>query len=276
MPKIAAVQMNSTTAVGPNLLTAKMLVQKAVDEEGAELIVLPENFALMAKDPKDVLLVKESLGRGRIQDFLSELSASMGVWIIAGTIPITSPEEQKVYASTLVLNEYGERIAAYNKLHLFDVHFPDTGETYQESALFVPGQDLAVIDTPVGRIGLSICYDVRFPMMYRAMRSQGAEIFVLPSAFLEKTGRAHWQPLLRARAIENQAYMVAPNQSGLHDSGRQTYGNSMIINPWGDIIAQQAFGIGVITAEISRMLTDAIRAEFPVWQHRRTDLLDHD
>ena len=216
----------------------------------------------------DKLGVGESLGGGPIQDFLAATAARLGLWVIAGTIPIRVAADARVAAASLVYNAQGERVARYDKIHLFDVELPERAESYRESANMAPGKTPAVVDTPIGRVGLAVCYDVRFPELFRNLSAQGAEVFVLPSAFTAPTGRAHWETLLRARAIENLCYMIAPAQSGFHASGRETYGDSLIVDYWGSVRARLSSGTGVVIAELDLAAQAETRRNFPALTHR--------
>ena len=235
IPRVAAIQMNSGPDVEENLVQANGLIEQAVSD-GASLVVLPENFALMPRQESDRMYVAEDEGSGPIQSFLAQQSKKSGIWLVGGTIPLKTTERTKFYASCLMYRPDGELAARYNKIHLFDVAVSDV-EAYKESEFFEAGattsDNLLCVDTPVGRVGLTICYDVRFPELYRRLSSMGALLLSVPSAFTATTGRAHWQTLLRARAIENLAFVIASAQSGTHASGRETYGHSMIIDPWG-------------------------------------------
>ncbi len=268
MPKIAAIQMESGQTIGANLVCAKLLLKQAADR-GTTLAVLPENFAFMGTDD-GVLYIKENIGAGRIQDFISQQAQQLGIWIIAGSMPIACKQsDNKVKSACLVWNDQGQLVARYDKIHLFDVCLPGPGEMYQESTYYNPGNSTTVIDTPIGKIGLSICYDLRFPELYRELRKKGAEIIAVPSAFTATTGKMHWEPLLRARAIENQCYVIGANQSGKHDNHRRTYGHSMIISPWGKIFEEKKTGAGVIVSDIDLSRVHILREEFPVWSHRQ-------
>jgi predicted amidohydrolase len=267
MTKIAVVQMASTGQVGQNLQLTDQLVRRAV-EEGARMVVLPEGFAVMPANPKDAVLVQEAPGKGRIQDFISRLAVSAGCWIVAGTIPIQSDDPKRYLARSIVFNNVGEQVGHYDKNHLFDVFVASSNEEYAESSYTQPGSEVVVVPTPFGRLGLSVCYDLRFPELFRELRAQNAEILCVPSAFAAATGCAHWRPLLRARAIENQCYVIAPNQGGVHESGRQTYGHSMIIGPWGKVLASCEIGMGHAMADVDMVRVEVLREEFPCWQHR--------
>jgi len=268
----AAIQMNSTSRVADNLERASDLIGRAV-ESGAELIALPENFALMPRDESDRMAVAEDPAHGPIQEFLSGQARSHGIWLIGGTVPLVAAVGKKFHASSLLFGPEGQRAARYDKIHLFDVTVSDT-ESYRESDYFAAGdagsKNLICVDTPLGQIGLTICYDVRFPELYRNLSRQGAAIFSVPSAFTARTGRAHWRTLLRARAIENLAYVIAPGQSGIHDNGRETFGHSIIVDPWGKILNQLTDELeGVVIAEIDLERLNSIRRCFPSLEHRR-------
>lgn len=268
MHRVAAIQMCPSAHVDHNLAEASRLIQKAV-EGGAALIVLPEMFAIAGFDQSDKLAVKECLGTGPIQDFLAFQAKKYHVWIIGGTIPLAADNALKIRAACLVYDAHGVRVARYDKIHLFDVSVSAT-ETYSESTHTEPGNQVVVIDTPVGKVGLAVCYDLRFPELFRLMAKQGgAEIFVLPAAFTVKTGQAHWQVLLKARAIENLCYMIAPAQCGTHANGRSTYGHSLIIEPWGSILAIATTDLPqVVSATIDVDKLRALRAAMPVLTHQ--------
>lgn len=268
MTKIAAIQMASGTNVSANLIEAGKQIANAA-KAGAKLIVLPENFAIMAFENADLVKIAEEDGSGPMQDFLSEQAMKNNVWLVSGTIPLKSALENKAYAACLVYNNKGERVNRYNKIHLFDVHLEITKETYNESETFEAGNQVVVVDTPFGKIGIAICYDLRFPELFRQLVLQGAEIIVLPAAFTAITGKAHWEVLLRARAIENLCYVVASAQGGYHVNGRETHGDSMIIDPWGTIIDRLPHGPGFVIADIDTENTQKMRKNFPVLQHRK-------
>jgi predicted amidohydrolase len=266
-PIIAAIQMCSSDDVDDNLKMAASLIETAANN-GARLVVLPEMFALISNQSSAKIAIKEPLGDGKIQSFLSEQAKRNGVYLVGGTIPI-SANETKISAACLVYNDQGQRIAHYNKIHLFDVALPDK-ETHQESALIQPGNKLTVVDTPFGKIGLAICYDVRFPELFRSLFHRGAEIIILPSAFTMITGKAHWEVLTRARAIENFCYLVGACQGGDHASGRKTYGHSLIIEPWGNMVSQLANQeTGIIYAELNLSKIQEARAAIPIKEHRK-------
>ena len=266
--RVAAIQMSSGPAVADNLALADRLLGEAASD-GCALAVLPENFALMPERGRDKALHAEEPGSGPIQDFLSASAKRYEIWIVSGSMPLVSPqiEAERVYGGCPVYDAHGDTRALYRKIHLFDV---DVGEeSYRESHSMYPGDDLVAVDTPCGRIGLTICYDLRFPEMFRHLVDDGATVFTVPAAFTATTGEAHWHPLLRARAIENLAYVIAPGQYGQHPDNRSTYGHSLICDPWGRILAEQAGGDGVIVADIDPALPDKLRREFPALTNRR-------
>lgn len=268
MAKIAAIQMASGPNVSANLIEVGRQISSAA-KAGAKLIVLPENFSIMGLKDSDQVNIAEEDGSGTIQDFISEQAIQNNVWLIAGTIPLKSNSENKIYSACLVYNELGERISRYDKIHLFDVHLEITNESYKESETIDAGNEVKVVDTPFGKIGLSICYDIRFPELFRELVSLGAEIIVLPAAFTAITGKAHWEVLLRARAIENLCYLVASAQGGYHVNGRETHGDSMIIDPWGVILDHLPQGSGYVLAEVEVDNVKKIRQNFPTLQHRK-------
>jgi nitrilase len=272
--KIAAIQMASGPNVRANLESAKRLIEQAV-ESGAELVVLPENFAIMGLSESDKVAVSEADGVGPIQDFLAREASTHGIWLVGGTIPIKSPDPARVYAACLLYNDRGERVARYDKIHLFDVHLMDSNESYNESETTLNGNDVVVVDTPFGRLGLAVCYDLRFPELFRNMLDQGVEIVCLPSAFTALTGNAHWESLIRARAIENLSYVVAAAQGGYHVNGRETHGHSMVVDPWGNILNQLKSGTGVVIADLDHERLSRIRRSFPAIEHRRLSCQSH-
>ncbi|WP_347988876.1 carbon-nitrogen hydrolase family protein [Methylomonas sp. AM2-LC] len=266
----AAIQMASGPQVSANLLEADKLIAEAA-KAGSKLVALPENFAIMGMKEQDKVKVREPDGIGPIQDFLAATAKKHNVWLIGGTIPLVAEQSGKVRAACPVYNELGQRVARYDKVHLFDVSVPDTSEEYRESDSVEAGNDICVLDTPFGRLGIAVCYDLRFPEFFRLMNKdhQNIDILVIPSAFTAKTGAAHWEVLLRARAIENQCYVIAPNQGGFHRNGRQTYGHSMIVDPWGVVLDCYKTGSGFVSAEIDGHRLEKTRTSFPVLQHRR-------
>lgn len=262
--------MASSPNVEANLIEAERLI-RAASEAGAKLLVLPENFALMGLTEFDKLDHAETDGEGVIQNFLAEMASRYSVWVVGGTLPIEAPVPRKVQASCLVFDDKGTRIVRYDKIHLFDVNVPGTDERYRESDTISAGNRPRVVDTPFGRLGLAICYDLRFPELFRNMLSDGVELIAIPSAFTAKTGLAHWEVLVRARAVENLCYVIAANQGGFHRNGRQTYGRSMIVDPWGKVLAEMASGPGTVVAEIDLEMLARVRGSFPVLEHRRLE-----
>ena len=270
MTHAAVLQMTSTPDVATNLAMARQLLERA-RADGAVLASLPENFAIMGRNEVDKLAVAEPLGEGPIQSFLGHCARELGLWIIGGTIPLSVADfPDKVAAASLVFDERGRCVARYDKIHLFDVDIPQREERYRESATIAAGSEPVVVSTPIGRVGLAVCYDVRFPELFRVLLAQGAEVLSLPSAFTAPTGRAHWELLLRARAVENLCYVLAPAQSGMHENGRETWGDSMIVDPWGHILGRVAeTGPGLAVAPIDRMSLQDLRVRFPSTSHRR-------
>jgi predicted amidohydrolase len=269
----ACIQMASGPNIGANLLEAERLIEEAVSQK-ARLVVLPENFALMGITERDKVKHREIEGRGAIQTFLAEQAVRHGVWLVGGTLPMVASDENKIRASCLVYNDKGELAARYDKIHLFDVELVDSDEQYTESETIESGDQVVVIDTPFGRMGVAVCYDLRFPELFRQQLEAGMEILVLPSAFTAITGRAHWEVLVRARAIENLCYVIAPDQGGYHLSGRETYGHSMIVDPWGTVLNSLARGPGVVCADIELGLLNSARRNFPSIEHRRLQCLN--
>ncbi|MGB5427451.1 MAG: carbon-nitrogen hydrolase family protein [Gammaproteobacteria bacterium] len=269
----ACIQMASGPNIGANLLEAERLIEEAVSQQ-ARLVVLPENFALMGKTEQDKVKHREEPGNGPVQLFLAEQAARHGIWLVGGTVPLVAIDDNKVRATCLVFNDKGEQAARYDKIHLFDVELVDSDERYTESRTIEPGDEVVVIDTPFGRMGVAVCYDLRFPELFRQQLQAGMEILVLPSAFTAITGRAHWEVLVRARAIENLCYVIAPDQGGYHLNGRETYGHSMIVDPWGTILNSLSRGPGVVCADIELGLLKSARRNFPSIEHRRLQCLN--
>jgi len=264
--RIAAIQMTSGPDIEANLAAAERFLSDAA-RLGAVLAALPENFAFMGLDSGDKRAVAEPDGAGRIQNFLADTARRLKIWIVGGTVPLRQEGDGRVSASCLVFDSQGQRVARYDKMHLFDVDVPGSTETHRESAHTVPGQEARVVATPIGNLGLAVCYDMRFPELFRLMSRQGADIFVVPAAFTVPTGRAHWETLLRARAIENQCGLIAPAQWGVHPSGRETYGDSMIIDHWGKILARMPGGTGCVVADIDPAARMDARTRFPALEH---------
>ena len=260
--KVAALQMVSTPRVAENIATATALIAQAA-MLGARLVVLPEYFGILGMKDTDKVAVRESEGSGPLQDFLAAVAARHGVWVVGGSVPLSCDEPGKVLNTTLVYDDKGRRVARYDKIHLFG--FESGTERYQESATIVPGSTPVALDTPFGRLGLSICYDLRFPELYRAL---AADIIAVPAAFTATTGRAHWELLLRARAVENLAWVIAAAQGGRHENGRETWGQSMVIDPWGNVLACQAKGAGIVIAQIDPAFQQKMRASLPALGHR--------
>ena len=261
--RVAALQMVSTPRVEENLKTAAGLVAQAV-AQGAQLVALPEYFPIMGLSDADKFAVREVDGQGAIQDFLAATARKHGIWLVGGSLPLVAAEAGKVLNSCLVFDPQGERVARYDKIHLFG--FQKGAERYNESATIEAGSQPVVFDAPFGRVGVSICYDIRFPELYRA---QGAvDLQIIPAAFTETTGRAHWEILLRARAIENQCDVLAVAQGGKHENGRETHGNSMLIDPWGIILDRLPKGPGVVVGDVDHARIADVRASLPALKHR--------
>ncbi len=261
--KVAAVQMVSSTDIAQNMLSAKQQIANAAGQ-GATLVVLPEYWAIMGMKDEDKLAHAETPGSGRLQDFMRQMAQEYKIYLIGGTLPLVA-EPGKVFNTTLVYDPQGECISRYDKIHLFG--FNKGTESYDESRTIVPGTQVGSVALPFGRVGLSVCYDLRFPELYRAMAS--CVLLVVPAAFTYTTGKAHWEILLRARAIENQCYVLAAAQGGIHENGRRTWGHSMIIDPWGVIVACLPEGEGAVLAEIGLKMMNQVREDLPALKHRR-------
>lgn len=268
MTKVAAIQMASGPNVNANLIEAERLISMAA-EAGAQLVVLPENFAIMGVSETDKVKIREADGQGPIQDFLAEQSAKHKIWLVGGTIPLEADDANKVRGACLLFDDQGQRVARYDKIHLFDVSLPESDESYIESETIESGDQIKVVDTPFGRLGLAVCYDLRFPELFRRMLDQDVQIIVLPSAFTAITGKAHWEMLVRARAVENLCYVIAAAQGGYHIGGRETYGDSMIVNPWGTVLDRLPNGSGFVVAELDMDYLESTRRNFPVLEHRK-------
>ena len=262
--RVAAIQTVSGPDVAENLRAAAALVAEAA-AAGATFVALPEYFPLITADEMAKVAIREAEGCGPLQDFLRETAVRHKVWLVGGTVPLAADADGKVLDGTLVYDPRGERVARYDKIHLFG--FRKGREHYDEAATIEAGGDVATFDAPCGRVGLSVCYDLRFPELYRAMGA--VDLIVLPSAFTWTTGRDHWEVLLRARAIENQCYVMAPAQGGHHPSGRVTWGHSLIVDPWGEVLACREQGPGVVTADIDPARIAAVRESLPALRHRR-------
>ena len=268
MKRVAAIQMASGPNVRANFTEAGRLISRAVDA-GADLLVLPENFAIMGLQEEDKVKVRETYGQGLIQDFLAEQARQHGIWIVGGTVPLTAKDSQHIRAACLLFDDKGEIKARYDKVHLFDVNLPESQEIYDESTTTEPGDSATVVETPFGRLGLAVCYDLRFPELFRRMSDEGAELFAIPSAFTALTGRAHWEVLVRARAIENLCYVIAAAQGGYHVNGRETHGDSMIVDPWGSVLDRLPRGSGFVISELDIDKVRNTRRNFPVLKHRK-------
>ncbi|AIZ31736.1 carbon-nitrogen hydrolase family protein [Pseudomonas parafulva] len=268
--KSAVIQMVSQDDVLANLQRAHSLLEQAA-ADGARLAVLPENFAAMGRHDAAAIGRAEALGQGPILPWLKRAARDLKLWVVAGTLPLppVGSPEAKAHACSLLVDEQGEIVARYDKLHLFDVDVADNRGRYRESDDYAPGARVVVADTPVGKLGLSVCYDLRFPELYSALREAGAELISAPAAFTAVTGAAHWEVLIRARAIETQCYVLAAAQGGTHPGGRQTHGQAAIVDPWGRIVAEQARGEGVLLAARDIDEQASIRARMPVTSHRR-------
>jgi nitrilase len=262
--KIAAVQMVSGPDIAQNLRDANLLVAEAA-ACGAKLVALPEYFPLISGDETDKVRAREKEGAGPLQDFLRETALRHKVWLVGGSIPLEASSPDKVRNSCMVFDDSGRRVARYDKIHLFG--FRRGTEQYNESQTIEPGGEVVAFDSPVGRVGLSICYDLRFPELYRAMGP--VDLLVVPAAFTHTTGQAHWELLLRARAVENLCYVLASAQGGTHPSGRRTWGDSMAVDPWGVVLDRLPNGPGVVTAEMDSDRIAELRASLPALEHRR-------
>jgi predicted amidohydrolase len=272
-PRFFAIQMTSTDDVAKNLEIASRILHKASAAGGA-IAVLPENFAGIGADESFRLDIAETDGRGPIQEWLAAEAVRTGMWIVGGTIPIVSGQPGRPFASSLIFDDSGHRVGRYDKIHLFDVAIPGRDEHYRESANTLPGEAPVIVKTPWGRLGCGVCYDLRFPEMFRFLSVEGMDVLLLPAAFTEATGQAHWHSLIRARAIENLCYVVAAAQGGQHSAGRRTYGHSMIVDPWGDIMAEVTSTEGsdvneCIGASIDLDRLQSLRQRFPALSHPR-------
>ena len=271
---LAALQMVSGHQLQDNLKAAAALLQQAA-EAGVKVAVLPENFAVLASDQMLPCGQQEAGSESIIRTFLAQQAKTLKLWIVGGSLPLAlrpdgSVIADRVRASCLVFNDLGDEVARYDKIHLFDAQVDDAHGQYRESDTFEAGDQVVTVDTPAGRLGLAVCYDLRFPELFRALRDKGADWVCLPSAFTWKTGNAHWHALIRARAIENQLYVVAAGQGGHNSSQRRTYGHSLICDPWGSVLAEvNEDGPGIVTAALDKHWLDQLRQQMPVWSHRR-------
>jgi predicted amidohydrolase len=264
--RVAAIQMVSAAELKPNLDAAGRLIAAAAEEQ-ARIVALPENFYLIGRHETDKVKLAERDGSGPIQDFLAEAARRHRIWIVAGTVPLASSDASRILSASLLFDDSGRRVARYDKMHLF--RFAHGDERYDEARTLEPGARAVVAESPFGKLALSVCYDVRFPELYRLLGE--FDVMFVPSAFTVPTGRAHWEILLRARAVENQAYVVAPAQGGLHESGRRTYGHTMIVDPWGEVLAVRPEGEGVVVAEIDSDKIREVRAALPALLNRRVN-----
>ena len=264
MTTVAAIQMVSSPDVGQNLAAVRRLVAEAAGR-GATLVALPEYWPIMGMSDADKVAHAEAPGSGPIQECMAQLAREHGIWLVGGTLPMVSPQAGKVLNTTLVYDPQGSSMSRYDKIHLFG--FNKGAESYDEARTIVPGESVGVFDAPFGRVGLSVCYDLRFPELYRAMGE--CALIVVPAAFTHTTGRAHWEVLLRARAIENQCYVLASAQGGTHANGRRTYGHSMLVDPWGEVKAVLPEGEGVISGELDPAFLAGVRESLPALRHRK-------
>jgi len=267
--KVAALQMNSQTGLDHNLGQARRLLAQAA-QEGVRLAVLPENFSYLGARDSDRVAAAEDWPNGPAQNFLREQASALGMWIVGGTIPIRVDGDRRVYSRSLLVSPDGRVEAQYDKLHLFDVDVPDRpGESYRESDTTIPGAAPVVADMKPGRVGMTVCYDLRFPALFHRLSTLGMEILVVPAAFTVPTGRVHWQVLLQTRAFESLVYVIAAGQWGEHAEGRLTWGHSAIVSPWGELLGMLDSGVGIVTAEIDLRRQRELRSKFPVLEHRR-------
>lgn len=261
--KVAALQMASGPSVAGNLSEARRLIENAV-AQGARLVVLPEFFSIMGMKDSDMVAAREQQGSGVMQNFLSEMARKHSIWVVGGSIPLVANAPNKIRNTCLVFDELGKQVARYDKIHLFNLDLGN--EHYHEANTIEAGNQVVVVDSPFGRIGLAICYDLRFPELFRAMKN--VDIVVLPSAFTATTGKMHWETLVRARAIENLTYVIAAAQGGYHVNGRETHGHSMIVDPWGRVLDELPRGSGVVLAEVNPSYQASLRASLPALTHR--------
>lgn len=268
MPRAAVIQMCSGPEVAGNLAAAGELLAAAAAAR-ASLAVLPENFSFLGRGEADRIAVSEAPGDGPAQAFLAERARELGLWIVGGTLPILVPGESRPRAASLLFDAAGRQVARYDKLHLFDVGLPGSTEGYRESAGTSPGETAVMASTPLGRLGMAVCYDVRFPELFRSMATAGLDVVSLPAAFTVPTGRAHWELLVRARAVDNLCCMLAAAQWGEHEGGRRTWGDAMIVDHWGVVLARRATGVGIVVADLDLEAMHAARARFPALAHRR-------
>ena len=265
---VAAIQMVTGVDYSENLAIARKLVQQAASS-GAEIVLLPEYFAFMGDKETDKLSLVEQHGEGTTQSFLANLARQNRIWLVGGTHCIASPSAERPYGRCYVYSPLGECITWYDKIHLFDVSVADNKRDYCESRYCSPGEKVVAFDSPWGKIGLAVCYDLRFPELFRELALQDVKLVMLPAAFTAKTGQAHWDVLIKARAIENQVFFVAAGQGGIHQNGRETWGHSCIVSPWGELLNSQASGTGVVFAKLDLKALKELRQTFPVLSHRK-------
>lgn len=261
--KVAALQMASGPNVAGNLSEARRLIENAV-AQGARLVVLPEFFSIMGMKEDDMVAAREQAGTGVMQTFLAEMARKHRIWVVGGSIPLVANAPNKIRNTCLVFDEHGAQVARYDKIHLFNLDLGN--EHYREANTIEAGNQVVVVDSPFGRIGLAICYDLRFPELFRAMKN--VDIVVLPAAFTSTTGKMHWETLVRARAIENLTYVIAAAQGGYHVNGRETHGHSMVVDPWGRVLDELPRGSGVVIAEVNPTYQASLRASLPALTHR--------
>jgi deaminated glutathione amidase len=264
--KIAAAQMVSTPELQTNLQAARRLIRRAADA-GAQLVALPEYFCLMAQNDRDKLAIAEAPGDGPIQQMLSDAARESGLWLIGGTLPVRSSDPERVLNASCVFGPDGAQVARYDKIHLFK--YDNGRESYDEGRAIQAGHSPLSFQAGEVRVGLSVCYDLRFPELYRALMHPPCDLLAVPSAFTHTTGKAHWELLLRARAVENQCYVLAAAQGGLHPNGRRTYGHSMVVDPWGGVVCVLEEGEGLVFADVDKSRIASVRTQLPALQHRR-------
>ena len=265
---IASVQINSTDSVRDNISSVENWVKQSADA-GARLLVLPESFAFMGKTMALQHECAEVYGDGPIQAALQRMAKQYAIWIVAGTIALRVEQSDKLAAACLIYDNHGVEVVRYDKMHLFDVDIPNADESFLESAVYTPGDQVVVVDSPVGKLGVAVCYDLRFPELFRQQLEQGVQVLILPAAFTRATGRAHWHTLLRARAIENLCYVAAAAQTGSHAGGRESYGHSIVYSPWGEVLGELADEQGLVLAEIDLAAQQQLRTQFPALNNRR-------
>ena len=273
--RAAVIQMTSTDRVEHNLAAAGEFLEEA-SRQGAAIAVLPENFGFMGLRETDRLTVAENPGDGPQQAFLASAAADLALTIVGGTIPVLEPDDPRPRARSMVWDASGEVTGWYDKIHLFDVAVPGGREAYRESAGICPGSVPVVVPSPAGQLGLSVCYDVRFPELYRRLMTRGGRAFAVPAAFTETTGKAHWETLLRARAVENLAFVLAAAQTGQHPGSRRTWGHAMIVDPWGRVLGSCSGTPGLVVADLDLAGQDELRSRFPVLSHTRLALANQE